>query len=323
MTAPQNIDEALLALQAERIVLTKDKAGQVGNQKTRYADLVQANEVILARLQELGCVWKTKPTTLTLAGPNGSQDARFVLHYELRHVASGTVESGDYPLPGGANPMANGSAITYARRYALLAVTNAVADDEDDDGRGYAGRGGMAQRANARYEQTRPVPAPQETAQRAQPAARTERARPAQQPEVPAPATRGRAKATAAGKVTTKQHATMHGMWNELGYSGDENRGKRLSITARQLGLDSLDTSANLTAEQADQMISILSERVQAKRAKERAAQTPPAEAPQTAADRTRAAVTGSPDGSGADDTPPWEPEDGALLASDGTTGGQ
>ena len=183
-SAPTNIDEALLLLQAERIVLRKDREGQVGSQKTKYADLVQANEVILAKLQALGVVWKTKPTIQLLAGPNGQQDPRFVLQYELLHVASGTTEEGIYPLPAGANPMQNGSAITYARRYALLAITNAVADDDDDDGGGYRGRQGMAQRANVRQEQTRP------TAQRATgPATRPKTSRPAERPALPAPRT--------------------------------------------------------------------------------------------------------------------------------------
>lgn len=183
-TAPKNIDEALLILQQDPPVLLKDQDGQVGNQKTKYADLVQANEKILSRLTELGVLWKTKPTTIMIPGPNGQQDPRFVLEYRLLHVESGTHEDGIYPLPAGANPMQNGSAITYARRYALIAVTNTVAEGMDDDGRGYADRRGMAQRANVRDQQHAPAP----TAQRADPPApRPERARPEQQPSLPEP----------------------------------------------------------------------------------------------------------------------------------------
>lgn len=180
--APQSLDEALLILQQDPPVLVKDQEGQVGNQKTRYADLVQANEKILSRLTELGVLWKCKPTTVMIPGPNGQQDPRFVLEYRLVHVKSGEFEAGIYPLPAGANPMQNGSAITYARRYALIAVTNTVAEGMDDDGQGYGGRG-MAQRANARQQQT----APAATAQRAAPAPRAERAQPSQRPAVPVP----------------------------------------------------------------------------------------------------------------------------------------
>jgi hypothetical protein len=184
VASPRNIDEALLLLQQDPPVLLKDQDGQVGNQKTKYADLVQANEKILSRLTALGVLWKTKPTTIMIPGPNGQQDPRFVLEYKLLHVESGTSESGTYPLPAGANPMQNGSAITYARRYALIAVTNTVAEGMDDDGNGYRGRQGMAQRANVRQERSAPA---EPIAQRSTPAARPERARPAQRPELPAP----------------------------------------------------------------------------------------------------------------------------------------
>ena len=187
---PADIHEALFMLQAEPIVLTKDRAGQVGNQKTKYADIVQSNAVILPRLNRLGVLWLTSPTLRMIAGANGQEDPRFVLEWELRHIMSGTKVSGVYPLPAGANPMQNGSAISYARRYALLAATNAVAEDEDDDGQGYRGRSGYAQRENIAPKPAREA---RETAQRAQVTPRGgERARPAQQPELP-PARNGAA----------------------------------------------------------------------------------------------------------------------------------
>jgi hypothetical protein len=57
------------------------------------------------------------------------------------------------------------------------------------------------------------------------------------------------------------QHRHMHALWNELGYSGDANRDTRLAITAKILGLEQLETSADLTREQADQVIAALAER--------------------------------------------------------------
>jgi hypothetical protein len=182
--APKDIHEALFALQQDPPVLVKDKEGQVGNQKTHYADLVQAYAVIFPRLNALGLLWITAPTLRMVPGPNGQEDPRFVLDWELRHVASETKIDGIYPLPAGANPMQNGSAISYAKRYAVMAATNTTAEGEDDDGAGYrGGRQGMAQRANVRQERTQP------TAQRAAaPAPRAERARPAQQPALPVPA---------------------------------------------------------------------------------------------------------------------------------------
>jgi hypothetical protein len=61
--------------------------------------------------------------------------------------------------------------------------------------------------------------------------------------------------------VGADQHRHMHALWNELGYSGDANRDTRLAITAKILGLEQLETSADLTRRQADQVIAALVER--------------------------------------------------------------
>lgn len=143
--APADINEALLALQADPPTLTKNREGQAGSQKTRYADLVQVNQVVLSRLNGYGVIYKAKPT---LRGD------KFVLAYTLLHVASGTSEEGDYPLKLSENSQQMGSAISYARRYALLAVTGIAAEEEDDDGRGTDGRGSAQRQAKrATHEQ--------------------------------------------------------------------------------------------------------------------------------------------------------------------------
>lgn len=151
---PQNIDEVIHAVQAQRPVLTKDKKGQVGNQKTKYADLVQVNDVVLKLLNDLHTIWTCRPHL---------EAGSFGLHYALRHVPSGTEVSGVWPLKLSENPQQMGSATTYGRRYALLAVTGIVADDEDDDGAAVANRG-TAQRAPMRAQPARPA---ERTAQRA------------------------------------------------------------------------------------------------------------------------------------------------------------
>src|SRR5690606_36854591 len=91
--------------------------------KYKYADLNDVQEALFPLLAEYGLTWTTAPT-LT---PNG-----FALHYSLRH-ASGEAIEGDYPLPSGT-PQEIGSAITYARRYALCAVTGLAPVGDDDDG---------------------------------------------------------------------------------------------------------------------------------------------------------------------------------------------
>lgn len=242
MTDPKNIDEALHVLQADLPVLTKDKDGQVGNQKTKYADLAQANEQVLSRLNALGVIWVCKPTLLP------PDYARFALDWELKHVASDTAKTGFYPIKGDT-PMQQGSAITYGRRYALLAVTGVVAENEDDDGGAASGQQ-YAQRATQQRVAARGGGREQSGGQTAQRAAQRPRgARPPLPGEDPN------------GPVGQDQHRHMHALWNELGFGGDENRDSRLTITAKIVGLPDLQSSADLTRAQADAVIAALRER--------------------------------------------------------------
>lgn len=153
MDDPKDIDEVLLILQRDGLVLNKDKKGQVGNQKTRYADLEQVNDVVLRRLNELDTIWICLPHI---------EAGVFGLHYQLRHVPSGTEKAGVWPLKLSENPQQMGSATTYGRRYALLSVTGIVAVEDDDDGEAASG---------ARTAQRAPIqrPASQTTAARARP----------------------------------------------------------------------------------------------------------------------------------------------------------
>lgn len=200
MSDPKNIDEALLALQADPPVLTKNRAGQAGNQKTRYADLVQVNEVVLARLNGYGVAYICEPHLL--------DDGKFVLKYQLLHVASGTDRSGRYPLKLSENSQHIGSAITYARRYALLAVTGIAAEEEDDDGRAADGRG-TAQRAARRATSEQQA----QTAQR--------------RPSGPPLSSEG---------ITPPQMAKMQALLGEQGFTtSDDKRAFIVGVISREL----------------------------------------------------------------------------------------
>lgn len=117
----ESLTEALAAFQAELPKVAKNSVNP--HFKSRYASLEDLSHVVLPLLGKHGLAWTTCPT-LT--------DGGLVLRYELRHV-SGVSLTGDYPLPSNVNPQQLGSALTYARRYCLGAVTG-VAPDEDDDG---------------------------------------------------------------------------------------------------------------------------------------------------------------------------------------------
>jgi len=121
---PNGLAAALAAFQAETPSVAKGKTGDAGSYKYQYADLSDVTEKVLPLLGKHGLSFSAKPTV--------NDKGTFVLAYTLRHV-SGESDSGEYPLPAG-NAQQIGSAITYARRYTLCAVTGVAPGGDDDDG---------------------------------------------------------------------------------------------------------------------------------------------------------------------------------------------
>lgn len=130
-TKTESLAEALADLQASLPDVKKGETAKVksdkGNYTYTYANLADCSRAIMPKLAHLGLSFSAKPTII---------DGRFTLAYVLRHV-SGESDSGDYPLPdpNRSTPQQVGSAITYARRYALCAITGLSPDDDDDDGK--------------------------------------------------------------------------------------------------------------------------------------------------------------------------------------------
>lgn len=122
-----NLAAALAAAQAELPHVGKDNRATVKSDKGQYsytyADLAGISAAVLPVLARHGLAWVTMPTM---------HGERFVLRYDLMH-RSGESVGGWYPLRSDGTPQQMGSAITYARRYCLCAVTG-VAPDDDDDG---------------------------------------------------------------------------------------------------------------------------------------------------------------------------------------------
>jgi hypothetical protein len=128
---PASLAAALADLQTRLPRIAKDKTAKVYSQRTGkthsydYADLATVSEKILPMLGVLGLSF--------MAFPDLTDDGKFCLRYLLQHSPSGDRESGRYPLPATGTPQELGSAITYARRYCLCAVTGVAPDNEDDD----------------------------------------------------------------------------------------------------------------------------------------------------------------------------------------------
>lgn len=134
MTEPVNngtgLLEALRAVQAEAPTLPKDKTNP--HFKSKYTGLDTIVEKVAPLLAENGLVWSTLP--------GGTHDAP-TLAYRLAHARTGEVLEGVMPLLlDKTTAQGFGSALTYARRYALTSVLNLVADEDDDGNAAAAGR---------------------------------------------------------------------------------------------------------------------------------------------------------------------------------------
>lgn len=97
--------------------------------KSKYADLASVWDAIRAPLSANGlCVVQL---------PEPSADGKMVLRTILAHSSGAQIET-VYPLnPVAQTPQGYGSAITYARRYTLMAITGVA--PEDDDGNAASG----------------------------------------------------------------------------------------------------------------------------------------------------------------------------------------
>ena len=122
-TPPGSLAEALAALQGQLPHVGKDAENP--HFKSKYADLETITAALLPVLSGLGLSFSARPDL--------GADGVFALHWILRHV-SGESDSGLYPLPASGSPQQIGGAITYARRYALCAITGLAPGGDDDDG---------------------------------------------------------------------------------------------------------------------------------------------------------------------------------------------
>ena len=117
-----NVIAALAKVQAEMPGIQKDSVNP--HFKNSYVSLNKLMEIVLPVLQENGLLLIQAPT-FTDAGPG--------LETIITHVESGESWSAVMPLMlERDNPQGQGSAITYARRYALMSILGLVADEDDD-----------------------------------------------------------------------------------------------------------------------------------------------------------------------------------------------
>lgn len=95
-----------------------------------YADLADVIECYREPLSKHG---------LALTQPLRLQDGHMVLETKLMH-SSGEWISSEFPIPTYQRPQEQGSALTYARRYAVTALLGIAAEDDDDGARAQAAK---------------------------------------------------------------------------------------------------------------------------------------------------------------------------------------
>jgi ERF superfamily len=124
---PPTLAAALAELQQHLPRIPRTATGQAGNRTYKYPPY----DRILARVRPVlaahGWVWNSTPTLSVAERPT-----RFVLAYNLTYLPTGESISGSYPLTEGP-PQQQGSQISYAKRYCLVAVLDLVVVGEDDD----------------------------------------------------------------------------------------------------------------------------------------------------------------------------------------------
>lgn len=117
--------DALLAFAAEAPKLTRNADGQIHNRTYRYATLDAVLDDVAPLLVKHELVFTAKPAI--------AEDGSPAALYRMTHVPSGESDEWTGPLPCvEPGPQNLGSAITYMRRYTLVAYLNLAPGDDDD-----------------------------------------------------------------------------------------------------------------------------------------------------------------------------------------------
>lgn len=150
---------ALSAAQAEMPAVAKDSVNPFF--KSKYADLATVAATALPVITKHGLAVSQFVGSSDLGGD--------VLHTILLHKSGQYLASAMNLHPVKPNdPQAQGSAITYARRYAFMAALGLVAD-EDDDGNKATGTRPAAKGASKAASKPAPAPREPQTVRRAPP----------------------------------------------------------------------------------------------------------------------------------------------------------
>lgn len=120
-----DLHASLVAALADLTVVEKGNTAKIptkdgGSYSYSYADLPDVVRLTRPALAAHGLV----ALTPIIEGP--------AVRVLIVHTSGEMLDLGAFPFPAGRDPQATGSAVTYHRRYALLAALGIAADDDDD-----------------------------------------------------------------------------------------------------------------------------------------------------------------------------------------------
>ena len=113
------LDTALVAALAEMPNVRKTGTGNYG----KFAELSELIDSVRPVLAKHGLAFSQDVS--------GLPDGRIGVTTILVHTSGARFATGPLPMPAPADPQKVGSAITYARRYALMATLGLAAEDDD------------------------------------------------------------------------------------------------------------------------------------------------------------------------------------------------
>ena len=238
---------ALAALQADLPRIRKGRKVQAGARQYKYAEYDKILAAVRPVLHKHGFTWRSVPGLRLIDGG----DLRFVLHYTLEH-SNGERISGDYPLTEGP-PQTMGAQISYAKRYALVAVLDLEVEGEDTDAMDVPSRRPQhtpGRATGAEHERLRHgtvVATPEDRPARRGPLSAEEDVWSGPGPDAE----------DEPGSITPAQQRAMFAAFKQIGC---EDKLKRLELTRTILKLDDLTSSNELSYSQAGTLLTALHE---------------------------------------------------------------
>lgn len=120
------VAKALAKVQSEMGAVAKDSSNPFF--KSKYADLAACWSSVAPLLTKNGL-----SVTQICDEPSGEEDkTSVIIETVLMHESGQWIAGRLKMVPVKSDPQGIGSCITYARRYALMAITGLVADEDDD-----------------------------------------------------------------------------------------------------------------------------------------------------------------------------------------------